>query len=82
MAEISIQETEQLFSTTSKREQIQHLFKVNIRNEFGVGIIKIVANPSYAIKVFWIFCLLGSLAISSYLIIYNFIEYFQYDVTT
>ena len=65
-----------------KRKHIEHLFKENIRNEFGVGIIKIATNPHIVIKIFWIFCLLGSLTISSYLIIGNIIGYFQYEVTT
>ena len=69
-------------SAKTKRKHIEHLFKDNIRNEFGVGLIKIVTNPHIVIKLFWIVCLMGSLAISSYLIIGNFMEYFHYEVTT
>ena len=69
-------------SSNLKREQIENLFRMNIRNEFGVGVIKIVTNPHAVIKIFWIVCLLGSLAISFYLIIGNFVAFFRYGVTT
>ena len=69
--------TQQNFTHVSKREEIEHLFKINIRNEFGVGLIKVVTNPHIVIKLFWIFSLLGSLAIISYLIVGNVSAYFQ-----
>ena len=69
-------------SAKTKRKHIEHLFKDNIRNEFGVGLIKIVTNPHIVIKLFWIVCLIGSFTISSYLIIGNILKYFKYEVTT
>ena len=63
-------------------DHVEYFFKANIRNEFGIGLIKIVWHPRTAVKLFWLVFLLGSLTITSYLIISNLIYYLEYDVIT
>ena len=49
---------------------------------FGIGLIKIIFNPHWVIKVFWVFVLLGSLGMSIYLILKLFQDFFKYNVVT
>ena len=78
----TLEEHEPTAKTNSKKKQIQHIVIENIKNEFGIGMIKIIFNPHWIIKIFWTLLLFGSLDISVYLITNLFIQFFRYDVTT
>jgi len=66
----------------SKRKRLEKIIKENIKNEFGIGIIKILYKKNIVIKLFWTLVLGGVLGLSLYLIIQNFLVYFSYGVTT
>ena len=54
----------------------------NIKNEFGIGAIKILYSPHWIIKTFWILVLGAVLAASVYLILMNFRVFFSYGANT
>ena len=66
----------------SKHKQIEHIIRENIKNEFGIGINKILFNSHIVIKVFWIFLLAASFAMSVYLTLKLFQDFFSYNVRT
>ena len=61
---------------------MESLLRDKIRNECGRAVIKIVWNQYVAVKAFWCMWLLFALSFSAYLIIGNFILYFEYSVVT
>ena len=64
------------------RGSAEYFFKANVRNEFGIGIIKVVWHPRTVVKLFWLFSLLASFSASAYLIISNLMYYYEYEVIT
>ena len=61
---------------------MESLIRDNIRNECGRALIKIVWNQYVAVRAFWCMWLLFAISFSVYLIIGNFILYFEYSVVT
>lgn len=65
-----------------KKQIIINLSKQILYNSACQGLIKLFETRGLIIKVLWFFSLLVSIAICSFLVLQNFLEYFQYDVTT
>ena len=64
------------------QKKVEHALKKNIKNEFGVSLLKIVFHSNLMIRLFWLPVLVVTLGFSLYLIVYNFQQYFSYSVTT
>jgi hypothetical protein len=78
----SLSTSSSIHSLNSMRKRLAKIVKENIKNEFGIGILKIVYNKHIIIKIFWAFVLVGVFAFSAYLITQNFLSYFSYGVRT
>ena len=63
-------------------EHVEIIVKDKIKNEFGIGLTKIVFSSHWLIKIFWSLFLLGSLAVSVYLIVKLFVDFYSYNVST
>jgi hypothetical protein len=66
----------------SKPKKIEAILRENIRNEFGIGMTKILYNPHILIKLFWFVALALSLAMSVYFTVKLFLDFYSYDVKT